>query len=388
MNASLTRDRADQIARRLATLLQFAIAILFALGGRVCFALGALARLHAASFALADGVSPASMGSVDLPQSQVIAYDKTFVENLKAETPWIRVTERRTLEQNSGNQLRLFMYQNLGANPVQAAEGTVQSGIKASVLQNTSTIGQYADFLNISDISLQTTIDPALDNLQKLMAYRLGQTLNVIVQNTADGAAAVDASVNAHSKAYNVPIATTDLTTNIQSLAGRNVQPFESGFYAGIIHPFEVGDMINDNTNNGITDVLKRTAEGAQKLRELPGDGDMVPVIEWGGVKFHSSTLVKQTPNYQGHGTTALRTYIVGKDGVITVSLGAKDNTDIGDGDWRNLDVWMKKLTEPSGYDPSRMIGGFTSYNCKMTATLPPDVVQRIRIIDTVPVVS
>lgn len=386
----LTPSDPRHAAVRLANFLfSYAVAFLFAFGGRVAVLLGAIGAFHATSFALSDGVSPASMGMVDLPQSMVIAYDKTFVENLKAETPWIRATTRRVLEQNSGNQLRLYMYQNLGANPVQAAEGTVGAGIKATVLQNTSTIGQYADFLNVSDISMQTAIDPALDNLEKLMSYRLAQTLNVIVQNTADGAAAIDASVNAHSKAYNVAIATTDITTNVQSLAGRNVMPFESGFFTGIVHPFIVGDFINDNTNNGITDVLKRTAEGAQKLRELPApDGDNVQVLEWGGVRFHASTLVKQTPNYQGHGVTALRTYIIGADGVITISLGAKENTDIGDGDWRNLQMWAKRITEPSGYDPSRMIGGFTSYNTKMTATLPPDPVQRLRIIDAVPVVS
>jgi hypothetical protein len=78
----------------------------------------------------------------------------------------------------------------------------------------------------------------------------------------------------------------------------------------------------------------------------------------------------------------------VGKDGVIGVSFGAKENTQIGDGNWRNLNVWVRRLTEPSGYDPSRMIGGFASYNTMYTATLPPDPVQRIRYIDAISTVS
>lgn len=364
-------------------------ALLCAFGGRIALFLGALGAFHATGLALCDGVSPASMGTGDLPQSQVMAYDKTFVESLKAETPWIRCTTRKTLEQNSGNQLKLFMYQNLGPNTVQAAEGTVGTGLKATVLNNFSTLGQYGDFINVSDIAVQTSLDDTLVALQKLLAYRAAQTLNVIVQSTADTAASVDSSVNAHSKAYNVPVATVDITTNVQSLSGRNVLPFGDGTYTGVIHSFIVGDFINDNANNGITDTLKRTAEGAQKLRELPSpDGDMVPVIDWGGVRFHQSTLVKQTPNYQGHGSTALRTYIVGADALFTISLGAKDNTDIGDGDRRNLKVWMKRTMDPSGFDPSRMIGGFTSYNFKMTASLPPDLVMRLRYFDAVPVVS
>jgi hypothetical protein len=144
-----------------------------------------------------------------------------------------------------------------------------------------------------------------------------------------------------------------------------------------------------DKTNNSLVDVVKRTAEGNQRLTELPApDGDNVTLIDWGGVSFHQSTLVHQTPNFDGTTQTALRTYIIGRDGLIGVSFGAKENTQIGDGNWRNLQVWVRRITEPSGYDPSKMIGGFASYNCMYTATLPPDPVQRIRYIDAVSAVA
>jgi len=165
----------------------------------------------------------------------------------------------------------------------------------------------------------------------------------------------------------------------VQSLAGVNALPFENGRFTGVIHPFIVGDILISTQPNGITDVLKRTAEGQEKLRELPSpDGDSVQVIDWGGASFHQSTLVKLTTGTPNK----LRTYVIGRDGVIGVSFGAKENTEIGDGDWRNLNVWVRRLTEPSGYDPSRMIGGFASYNTMYTATLPPDPVMRVRYTD------
>jgi len=48
---------------------------------------------------------------------------------------------------------------------------------------------------------------------------------------------------------------------------------------------------------------------------------------------------------------------------VIGVSFGGKDHTQIGEASWRNLEVWVRRLTEPTGYDPSRMIGGFALMN-------------------------
>ena len=348
------------------------------LGGQVMLWTGDVARYRVHG-AFAIGVSPASNLTTNLPNSVVTSFDKVFISNLKAETPWIRCTSRRTLDEGAGNKLALFMYQNLPAPPLtQAPEGTIQTGLTVSVVQNTSTIGNYADYANISTYALQTAIDPALEALGVQMAYRLAQVINLIVQNTADGAGAVDPLV------VHVPIDPTgliaqDITSMSQSLAAVNALPFDNGRFTGVIHPLIVGDLLISTQPNGITDVLKRTAEGQERLRELPSpDGDSVSVIDWGGVSFHQSTLVKVTP-----GTPPkLRTYVIGRDGVIGISFGAKENTQIGDGDWRNIQVWVKRLTEPSGYDPSKMIGGFASYNTMYTATLPPDPVQRVRYTD------
>jgi hypothetical protein len=366
------------------------IEFICALGSTAVVYTGNVGRAHA--LVLGVGVSPASNLSSNLPQSVVTSFDKVFVENLKGETPWVRCSSRRMLDENSGNKLVLFMYQNLPAPatpPTQAPEGTIQTGLTVSVVQNTSTIGNYADYANISTYALQTAIDPALEALGVQMAYRLAQVINLILQHTADGANSIDPLVGHLSKTGANVVTTVDITAAAQSLAGVNALPFENGYYTGVIHPFTVGDILTDKTNNSLVDVVKRTAEGAEKLKELPApDGDNVTIIEWGGVRFHQSTFVLQTPNYDAGTLTALRTYIIGKDGVIGISFGAKENTQIGEGDWRNLNVWVKRLTEPSGYDPSRMIGGFASYNTMYTATLPPDPVQRIRYIDAVSAIS
>jgi len=351
---SVAAQRGHELFRKyLIPVIEFVCAI----GGSFIAYTGNVAGIR--GLVLGVGVSPASNLTTNLPQSVVTQYDKVFIENLKAECPWVRCTSRRMLDENSGNKLVLFMYQNLPAPPTtQAPEGTIQTGLTVAVVQNTSTIGNYADYANISTYALQTAIDPALEALGVQMAYRLAQVINSIIQLTVDGAGAIDA------KAIHVPIAANlvaqDITSMAQSLAGVNALPFENGRYTGVIHPFIVGDILISTQPNGITDVLKRTAEGQEKLRELPApDGDNVTVIDWGGVSFHQSTLVKVTvgtPN-------KLRTYVVGKDGVIGISFGSKENTQIGDGDWRNLNVYVKRITEPSGYDPSKMIGGFAFVN-------------------------
>lgn len=344
--------------------------------------------LHFAN-GLATGYSPTSMGMSNLPQARVNHYDKNFVKNLKANTVFVRLTERRELPEQSGNTHVLYLYQALGANINQQADGTVSSGITLTVLNTSATIGQYADYVNVSDIALQTAIDPALENIQRELAYRLGLTLSTLVRNTFDGGNNIDSSVNANSKAAAVPFGKNDITTNVQSLAGKNVMPFDRGRFCGAIHPFIVGDTLNDNANNSLSDVLKHTIEGQMKLEELPApDGDEVQVMDWAGATFYQTTMCTQTANYQSSGKTALRTYLTGEDGVISISLGKKENAQIGNGDWRNLKLWIFKADQPSVADPARVIGGWTSYNVKYVPTLPPDTTMRFRYVDAVSNVS
>ena len=378
-NATFARRKMWVVVHILEPLL-YAIAILASALAYVVkqegLALASQARLGA-------GYSPASNMTSNLTQTQAQYYDRNFIENLKAETPHYRCVERRPLPENSGNTLNLFEYVPFGPDLSQAPEGTVQSGETINVLTDKIVIGNYADYLNYSSFSLQLAIDPALENGSKELAYQCALTVAYLIQNTTDALAAIDASVNTPN-AYNVPFNKNNITSAVASLRQRNVKPFEGGEYKGIIPPFAWGDTLNDAANNSLTDVLKRTPEGQNALKELPsGEGGEIQVMHWAGVAFYESTIVKQTPNYQGHaGVTAFRTYIFGKDGVITVSMGAKENTDIGDGDWRNLKVITKRYDDSSVSDPAMMIGGSCAYNFNFAVGVVPDTTGRVRYID------
>lgn len=329
------------------------------------------------------GYSPASNMTSNLTQTQVNYYDRNFVENLKQETPHLRCTERRPLPENSGNTLNLFEYVTFGPDLSQAPEGTVQSGETINVLTDKIVIGNYADYLNYSRFSMQLAIDPALENGGKELAYQMALTIAYLIKNTTDGLNTIDSSV-AQANAYNQPFTKTNITTAVASLRQRAVKAFTEGEFCGIIPPFAWGDALNDASNNSFTDVLKRTLEGQDALKELPsGAGGEVAVMHWAGVRFYESAIVTLTSNYLGHaGVTAYRTYIYGKDGIIVVSLGAKENTAIDDGDWRNLKVITKRYDDASPSDPAMMIGGSCAYNFNFAVGVVPDTTGRVRYID------
>lgn len=339
---------------------------------------------------------PAVNVQANLPQSTVKFYDKKFRENLKAQTPFVACAERLDLPKNSGNQYELFMYVPLAANTTQTTEGTVGTSIAISVLNSTATIGEYADYANFSSLSLATAIDNTVENVAREMSYRLGESLSGLVRATADGANAVDSSVLTQLAASSLTSFTTlslnQIRNSVQGLAGRSVRPFDeaSKSFCGVIHPFALGDVLSDSTNNSPIDILKHTPVGQAKMEDLISV-DITEMIELpsSGVHFFQSNLVTQTANYKSvSGLTALRTYIFGRDGIFAIKLGAQGDTEFGDGEYRNIKCNIMQNAPISVADPEGLIPGWTSYKVHFTTSLGPDTTIRIREIDAASAIS
>jgi len=244
----------------------------------------------------------------------------------------------------------------------------------------------------VSDYALETAIDPCVENLEKEMCYRLAGTISSLVRNVSNGANAIDSTVY-QPKASGSPLVREDLTASVQELRQRSVLPFDQGAnrFVGVISPLAIGDALNDANPNGLMDIYKHTSEGLDRLLDLPGgDGKdaVAPILEFGGMRFYESPIVTQTPDYASGLATAYRTYLYGKQAVVGISLGTKENAKIGEGDWSNMHVWVMKPEAPSVGDPTRVIGGWTSYNVKLVFTLPPDTTGRLRFIDATSTLS
>jgi len=159
----------------------------------------------------------------------------------------------------------MFMYVPLAANTNQTTEGTVGSSLSVSVLTTTATIGEYADYANFSSLSLATAIDNTVENVAKEMSYRLGESLSALVRATCDGANSIDSSVltqlAATSTSSFTALSLSQIRNSVQSLAGRSVRPFDeaSKSFIGVIHPFALGDVLADNSNDSPIDILKHT---------------------------------------------------------------------------------------------------------------------------------
>ena len=353
------------------------------------FALLAAAQ-QASGAAWCEGISPTSMQSGNMPQAAFSTfYNRNFLENLKAKLVMMRMTTRLPMPAKSGQIYRNFMWPVFPANTAQQAEGTVGSGITTTANFQDYILGQWADYLNVSDKALVTSISDDMIALRREMAYRLGLSIDDLIMVIFDYLRTLDPK----TANLDAPGATPNFTKAMIeqapfSLRGQNVSEMENGFFAGKIHPFFMGDMVAlDTGNNSIVDIWKHTTEGQMKLQELPDPegGDTVRVAELFGVHWMMSTNCTQTPNYQGTGKTAIRTYCAGRDAVITIKLQRENRTDVDDGQYQNMKLWMGEYAMGNQADPPGVIGAGTSYNAILAFGPPPDTTSRARCWDAVP---
>lgn len=383
-------NRITKISQAFMAILLVVFEVLLGLGGAVCATFGLMGSMQARAWALNDGISPTSMQSGNTPQAALTThYNKNFIENLKARCTKLRLTSRFPMPAKAGQVFRNFLIQPLSANVTQQAEGTVGSGISVSIQFQDYQLGQWADFLNISDKAFITSISDDLVNYEREMAYRLGLTVDDLVMAYFDYLRTLDAkTANQDVTTGNYQMTKQQIEQAPFSLMGQNVPPMDRGYYCGSIHPFFVGDiMALDNSNNSVVDILKHTPEGLMKLEELPDgpEGDEVRYIELMGCRWMMSTNQTQTANWQSSGQTAVRTYLAGKDAIVAIKLDRPDRTNIDDGQPKNMTLWRGEYKPGNVADPAGVIGAGTSYNAILAFGVPPDITSRARCWDAVP---
>jgi N4-gp56 family major capsid protein len=386
-------NRMEKTSLALMRVFLFVFEMLLAFASALCAGLGLMGSLQARAFAFNDGFSPTSMQSGNTPQAALTThYNKNFIENLKARTVHLRLCTRFPMPAHAGQIFRNFMITPLTANTTQTTEGTVGTGISVTINYQDYQLGQWADFLNISDKAFITTISDDLMNYEKEMAYRLALSVDNLVMAYFDYLRTLDAkTANQDVLTGNYQLTKQQIEQVPFSLEGQNVQPMDKGYYCGKIHPFFIGDLMAlDNSNNSVVDVLKHTPEGLMKLEELPDgpEGDEVNYIELMGARWMRSTNCTQSTTSAvatASGLTSVRTYIAGKDAIVAIKLDRPDRTNIDDGNYRNMTLWRGEYKPGNVADPAGVVGAGTSYNVILAFGVPPDPTSRARCFDAVP---
>lgn len=339
---------------------------------------------------LGDGPSPAAQTSANMPQARLtIHYNRVFMKWLYMNLSKLLMVTHMDLPEKSGQTFRNFMSIPLGADIQQQTEGTIGPPEQINVNFKDIVVAQLANYNNVSDLAFMTSISNDLEENRRIMAYQLGQTIDDLVMFMFDYLRTWDSrTTNQDATTSPYPFTKNIIEQMPASLSGANVRPMMDGFFNGSIHPFFVGDLTLDNSNNSIVDIWKHTDAGQMKLEPLtdPGNDGEAPtkILELFGAHWRQSTNQTQTTNWQGSGLTGVSTYLAGADAIIFVNFPNKRHTKI-DPRWQNMSLWAGEYKERTAFDPNGLIMAGTGYNCVLGVGLPPDATSRARIAIAVP---
>ena len=340
---------------------------------------------------LGDGPSPAAQTSANMPQARLtIHYNRVFMQWLFMYLNKLLLATHMDLPEKSGQTFRNFMSVTLGPSTTQQTEGTLDSPEQISVNFRDIVVGQWANYNNISDLAFMTSISNDLEENRRIMAYQLGQTVDDLVMYMFDYLRTYDTrTTNQDSLTTPYPFGKNIIEQMPASLSGATVPPMKSGTYNGSIHPFFVGDLQLDNSNNSVVDIWKHTDAGQLKLEELTqadeGQGS-TKILELFGARWRQSTNQTQYAAWQGGSTTGVSTYLAGLNAIVFINFPNKRHTKI-DPRWENMNLWAGEYVAKTAFDPNGLIMAGTGYNAVLGVGLPPDpgATSRARIAVAVP---
>lgn len=319
--------------------------------------------------------APASFQTGSVAHAQTIFHKREALDQLLKKFMFHSIGMKDNLAKQSGLTVQWFRYTPFASNIATKTEGEVGTGITPTSNTVQATVSQYTDFITLSDLAVDTLIDPVISAAAQNLGYRAGLSVDTIIRNVIDAAA---------SSIDQTPLATyltaNDIGSAVHQLQGADVEPFDGMAYKVFASPFVTYDVIHDPTATGPIAVYSNNAPDTVMRRE---DRGRLRAHIYGADVFESTNVTTLT------GPTRYRTYIFGKGGVGITSLQGRGPSFVTNPKSERFAVKVIRNNGDQIADPEGVIAAAVSYNFVFTSVLlaatssSADSDYRIRKIDT-----
>ncbi len=156
--------------------------------------------------------------------------------------------QKRNIPKNGGKTIEFRKFSSLPKAMTPLTEGVTPSGKELTVTAITATVGQYGDFVAMTDILDLTTIDPILVEANKLLGAQAGETLDALTANVLNAGTNVQYSGGKSARsalAAGDVLTVDDIKKAVRTLKNNKARKIK-GSYVAIIHPDVSYDLTND----------------------------------------------------------------------------------------------------------------------------------------------
>lgn len=310
--------------------------------------------------------APAANTTSTISHLPAAYYKRRGQDKLKKKFRFMAGTEADDIPKRTGKTAQFFRYDLFPANTTPSSEGVVGSALTMTTSTITTTVEEYSDFVTLSKLLVDVTIDPIVEEAVDQLSYRAGLSVDSLVRIQFDAGTGVTLGMIGGS------FTGADAFRAKAILEANDVSPRLDGDFLGIMHPFSEFDFLTDNTAGGWTEVNKY----ASPMKILEGE-----VGKYAGARWVVSTNVGTSgtaPN------VLYNAYYVGFGGIGAVSLAGEGPSNVVDPDKQAFQTNVIP-GKPQIADPEGKIGSAVSYYFVFATVALGTDDPRYRIIQTDP---
>lgn len=240
-------------------------------------------------------------------------------------------------------------WENLPLVSAGQGEGVPTTAVSMTATNVTGSTAQYDAAVSISDILAYTSFGDVMKAAMERLAYNAGLSIDTIVRNMISTAGTLQSATGVAGAAWTSIPVTGYLTVGeikkaVRTLRRNDTREQSDGYFAGVIHPDALYDLMTDTTTGAWIDSNKYTDGNADKL--LKGEIGRLAGVRFletsngytrgTGVTSSATIYVTSIFGLDSFGVTelqGLKTYIKGFG-----SAGAADPTDkVSTAGWKTL---------------------------------------------------
>lgn len=306
-----------------------------------------------------------------------VFYKKKGLDRLQKKFVFREACMDDMLPKMAGRTCQWYRYNNLSAVTSNTTEGTVGTPVAMTSRTVSSTVSQYTSFITISDLLVDTAIDPIVQNASELLGYQGGLTVDNVTRAVIDAEATQAQSTSPGLLPLGAYLRVADLRNARHQMQAVDIEPFEDGQFLAYFSPFNTYDLINDPAVGGLADTFKYTSPQTSALVKYEDRGLVTNI---GGCKL------VETTNAKSWGSSVYRGYVFGKGGIGALDLEGRGPNKVSDPSKQRFNI---KVIKGGGNiaDPEGVIGAAVSYNFIYTTAIldgPATIggAYRYRVID------
>jgi N4-gp56 family major capsid protein len=162
-------------------------------------------------------------------------YDRNLLERALPVLLYSKFGQMRPLPKNMGDRITFRKYASLAVNTTALTEGVTPAGKSLSSSDIYATIGQYGDFVMISDKLMDLGLDPVLIEAGDLLGEQAGLTIDTLHRNVLLAGSSVRRAngVAARTDIVSKPLI-ADINSMVRTLEGANSKKIRQQVNAGV----------------------------------------------------------------------------------------------------------------------------------------------------------